>query len=388
MTDRTLTRRSFLTQTLALGALGALGACAGGKGSAPSATKSSTGGRGGTTAKTQGLLKAAGEGPGGGQLYVSHQRRVVFDEAWGTARGGNKYTPATLVPWASAVKPTTCVLVLQLLERGRLALDDRVAQHIKGFEVAGKQDVTIRHCLTHTAHLGGYGGPSGLGSFDETVGRIVAAPRGMRGQAPPLGEQARYNPAGIWILAEVVRRIDGRRPFDQLVRQDVYEPCGMVDSWNGIPADRLAAYGDRVVLTGSPEEAAKPQPAGGGLGPIHDLGRFYEMLLNGGEIDGRRLLKPETVAEMTRVQAKSGLPWGFGVMINEPSRFGSTPPAGGERATGPLGMNFGGLASKRAFGHSGATGSFAFADPEHGLSYAAIGRIPATEAVYADLGLA
>jgi len=358
---------------------------------------------------------------GGGQLYVSRWGQPLLDYAWGKSWRGRDLTPDILVPWASAVKPSTCVTVLRRWEQGLLDLDDPVVKFIPEFAANGKEKVTIRHLLTHTAHLGGYPGPAYVGTWEDTVGRIAAAPRLAQmplllrkleaGETlppalppPPLGTTPGYNPAGLWILAEIVRRLDGR-PFSEIVRQEVYEPCGMEDSWNGIPRERFRAYGDRLQTPSVVDEdaAAKCQPAGGGVGPSRELGRFYEMLLNRGQSDGRRILTPQTVEAMTARHTTEGVRWGLGTMLNFPlpgqaaemwAKYGGEPAAAlNERfdlAEFANRVRFGLHASPRTFGHGGAYGNLGFADPEHGVVVSLIcgyfGAQIAT-AVYEDLGL-
>src|SRR5262249_37946222 len=130
-------------------------------------------------------------------------------------------------------------------------------------------------------------------------------------------------------------------------------------------------------------------------GPMHDLARFYQMLLNGGELDGTRVLTQSSVAELIRPQRvgmfdhtfKHAMDWGLGFILNTP-----------RDPTMPYG--FGDHASPRAFGHSGAESSCAFADPAHQLvvSWVCNGmpgdaahqarQRAINTAIYEDLGLA
>ena len=123
------------------------------------------------------------------------------------------------------------------------------------------------------------------------------------------GRKAGYHVAtSSYILAELVRRLDGR-PYPQYVREAIFEPIGMNDSWIGMPPERYRAYGDRIGLLhdtsgaepvadhfwDTEEGAALCRPAGNGRGPIRELGRLYQMLLNKGEWEGSRILSPQTV---------------------------------------------------------------------------------------------
>jgi CubicO group peptidase (beta-lactamase class C family) len=163
-------------------------------------------------------------------------------------------------------------------------------------------------------------------------------------------------------------------PFDRLIRQELYVPCGMGDCFNGMTDEELQEYTSRI-----PAAAARTKPdlhwanpAGGTLGPTWQLGRFYEMILLGkGTLNGRQILQPQTVADMTSLQAGQGLwHWGLGFNLNYAwGRYGSE-------------------ASTKTFGHNGASGMIAFADPQVGIVIAMIGlRMTFIDRIYRDLGL-
>src|SRR5439155_4970665 len=167
-------------------------------------------------------------------------------------------------------------------ERGNLELDDRVVDHLPEFGVHGKDAITVRHLLTHTAGIRGGDAITsqapGTGYWDEIVAGICAVEPEAR-WVP--GARAGYHlGAGMTLLAEIVRRRDGRR-FEQYVRDEVFEPLGMPDCWVGMPPERAHAYGDRLgtmhsTATGTaiplerfeePATLAQCVPAGGGRGP-------------------------------------------------------------------------------------------------------------------------
>src|SRR5436190_219881 len=87
----------------------------------------------------------------GAQLFVSRHGQPVADLAFGQSRPGVAMSADSLMIWMSCSKPVTAVAVAQQWERGRLKLDDRIADHIPEFGRNGKEAVTIRHVLTHTA---------------------------------------------------------------------------------------------------------------------------------------------------------------------------------------------------------------------------------------------
>jgi CubicO group peptidase (beta-lactamase class C family) len=321
----------------------------------------------------------------GGQIYVSLGGESVADLAFGEVRPGEPMRTDHLPLWLSMTKPVAAVAVAQLWEAGQLALDDTVARHLPEFAVRGKERITLRHLLTHTAGLRllDSGWPK-LG-WDEIVARVCAMRPEPRWEP---GKKAGYHRSSTWfLLGELVRRLSGLS-FERYVRLRIFEPLGMDDCWIGMPAERFAEYGERLaptfdVTTSPPADfgwsdephLTRCSPGENGCGPVRQLARLYECLLAGGSLDGARLLSPQTVEAltarhrvgMTDKTFRRPLDWGLGFVVNsrylsrDPSRPGSDEPV-------PYG--YGPHASVRAYGHSGYRTTAAFADPEHGLTVA------------------
>ncbi|HEX7165794.1 MAG TPA: serine hydrolase domain-containing protein [Acidimicrobiales bacterium] len=345
----------------------------------------------------------------GAQLEVSVGGERVASIAIGEARPGVAMTTDTLVPWFSCTKAVTAAAVAQQWERGAIGLDDAVAEHVPEFAANGKEGVTVRHVLTHT---GGFR-HAGQGLWREgweTAVAAVCAAQLEEGWVP--GERAGYHDvSGFLVLGEVVRRVTGR-PFDAYVAEEILEPLDMADSWLALTPERFAAYGSRMgvmydtkakasprVLPGYEDGSAflHPHPSGSGVGPMRDLARFYEMLLGGGELDGQRVLSPQTVEAMTArhrtslVDETFGtiIDWGLGLLVNSFHYRDRATPYG-----------FGRHASRRAAGHGGRQSSLAFFDPEHAVAVAVCCNgmpgepgnhrrtQPILNAIYEDLGLA
>jgi CubicO group peptidase (beta-lactamase class C family) len=339
----------------------------------------------------------------GAQVHVSLGGRAVSSFGAGEARVSVPMTPESLIAWFSMTKPTVAVAVAQQWERGALELDDRVAEHIPEFAQAGKDAITLRHLLTHTAGIRGADVFNSEAPGDAYWDEIIEAICGVEPEADWVpGERAGYHlTAGMTLLAEVVRRVDGRR-FEHYVRDEIFAPLGMDDCWVGMPFEASSGYGDRIgtmhhTATGTalPLDAldaaaflARCIPGGGGRGPMAQLARFYEMLLGRGTLDGVRVLSPQSVEAIT-ARHRVGLydetfhaecDWGLGLAVDA--------------------YGFGRHCSRRAFGHGGALSSVAVADPEHGLvacvqtngmcgnddHYLRLSQI--LTALYVDLGLA
>ena len=341
----------------------------------------------------------------GAQLYVSSGGKVLANLAVGEARPGVVMTPDSLNLWLSSSKPVGAVSVAQLWERGLLELDDAVIKFIPEFGQKGKEGITIRHILTHTA---GFRAPPRAedAAWGQIIGELCAA-RQEPGWVP--GKKAGYHPASSWyILGEIVRRLDGR-DYSRYVREMIFEPLGMKDSWVGMSVDTFRGYGDCIAImqdtTKSPPVALDVEgiatscrPGSGGWGPVRELGAFYEMLMNRGRISGlvesaladgtsagqlavRLGMVPSAKADPTKageqiaiisaqgVEAitarhragmmdltfKTSIDWGLGFLLNS------------TEAREDLPYGYGLTASPRTFGHGGSQSSGGLCDPETGL---------------------
>lgn len=338
----------------------------------------------------------------GAQLCVSRHGEVLIDEAFGSAREGVLMQRNSIVLWFSAGKPLTAVAIGQLVERGLLHWDTRVAEIIPEFAQNGKAPVTVRHLLTHTAGLRNLD-IGGASHIDQRLAWICAQPL-EPGWIP--GERAGYHIKGSWhLLGEVAQRRGGER-IEQYLRQQLFFPLGMSATSLALTENEVTALGDRLAFvydtsngTARPKEGWNSlggftacRPGGSARGPVRELARFYEALLNAGET----VLRPETVKLMTSRQRigmfdetfQFKMDWGLGFIINS-NRDGFQMP-----------YSFGRHASPETFGHSGNQASCAFADPRHKLAVAwACNGLPGerkhqqrqraiNNAIYEDLGLA
>ena len=345
----------------------------------------------------------------GAQVAIWRHGRMIGEFAVGEASPGKPLRNDHLLPWLSSSKPVAALAIAQLVEQGRMRLDDPVSGHLPEFGVGGKEAITLRHLLTHTAGFRAADQiPPNL-PRDEMLARINATPL-EAGWIP--GEKAGYQLFSSWcVLGELLRRLTGLT-FDRLARERVFAPLGIEDAWIGMTPDELEANRDRLAFLwntfqGEPrpfeetdDDVLISSPGRSGRGPVHELVKSYNALL--GTLDGTALNYASIVGSAT-LRAFTGrqrvgmydhtfrrvMDWGFGFIPNPAGRDGEAVPYG-----------YGPHASADAFGHGGAQSSCAFADPAHALAVAWIcnGRPgeprhqrrawAINAAIYEDLGLA
>jgi CubicO group peptidase (beta-lactamase class C family) len=337
----------------------------------------------------------------GAVALVLKDGRTIYERAvgWSDREAGRRMTPDTIFRIASQTKAITSVAILSLMEEGRLGLADPVSRFIPAFErttvsvrngatvdtVPARRPITLRDLLTHTAGISygtqpdvaslyeakGLGPAAGLGWYTADKDEAICTTMERLASLPFVAQ-----PGEAWVygyntdvLGCVVERASGM-PLDEFVRTRITEPLGMRDTRFFLPPDqraRLAAVyasgGDgRAVRApegargqGAYVDGPRRSFAGGAglLSTVRDYARFLEMIRNGGELGGVRILASRTVQLMTTNQvgslhSASGLGWGLGFETTD--RFGAN-----------------GLDSAGAFGWGGAYGTVYRVDPEGGL---------------------
>lgn len=300
---------------------------------------------------------------------------------WYEARGAKDYPARTPMPkdaifnMMSSTKVVTTVAVLQLMEQGRLSIDDRVSRFIPTFAnarvavapdgwqqaaqdpaqrqaiatqvriVPAEREITIKDLLTHTAGLSAaYGlgmGPGSLvnpnvaGSREMTLAQRIPQLGGLALDFQP-GSRFGYSPLdGMDTLLHIVELVSGQ-DADTYLRRHVFEPLDMVDTYFSVPPEKQARVltlygaGDGVFTEHEPLLGTGPtryfSGGAGLLSTVHDFTNFHLMLLNRGTFDRRRVLSAETVTLMTTNHVgtmyaewvpflSSGMGFGLGVGI-------------------------------------------------------------------------
>jgi CubicO group peptidase (beta-lactamase class C family) len=270
-----------------------------------------------------------------------------------------------------------------LVERGALHPAATVASYWPEFGAAGKDAITVAQLLSHQAGL-----PLVEGDF--TLDEVLAwdpMVQALAKQTPiwPPGTAHGYHMRTFgWLVGELIRRVDGRTA-GAFLREEVADPRGL-DFWIGLP-EEIEPRVARLVMPKNDMGAllkkhvpdwlltkvfsnpgdligyndmwntramhAAELPSSNGIGDARSLAKLYASCI--GDVDGARTLQAETVAAATVEQA-----CGEDTVLMTPSCFG---------LGFMLGKSFGAANPKTAFGHAGAGGSLAFADPETGVSF-------------------
>jgi CubicO group peptidase (beta-lactamase class C family) len=311
--------------------------------------------------KTTQLLRdgiAAGQHIGV-QMCISRNGKLLADLAIGESRPGIPLTDQTLMLWMSAGKPITAAAIAQLWERSKLSLDDPVAHFIPEFAQHGKDRITLRHCLTHTA---GFRGPLNNftnGTWEQIIARICA----MRPEPSwPPGEKAGYHVATSWfILGEIIQRV-ARQNYSDYLHENIFQPLGMTDTHIGMSAEQYATYGNRLaqiptteaskinfdIPANTPDAAIIPRPGANLRCPANQFIKFYQAL-SAFSVQRSAFLSSPSIEAITAPHRiymhdhtfNANIDWSLGFLINTVPYSPSTP------------YLYGPHASHHTFGHSG-----------------------------------
>ena len=267
-----------------------------------------------------------GDVPGVVALVIDRDK-VLYHEAFGKQNAAKNVPMAkdTIFRIASMTKAVTSVGVMQLVEQGKLGLDDEVSKYLprlkspqvfsKVDEQAGsyltqpaKRPITIRQLLTHTSGIGYSWSDRGLAIAQKKTGAINDSELPLVNEP---GAQWTYG-AGTRVLGELIEKITGER-IDAYLEKHIAGPLGMRDTTYTVPAEkypRVVTVHQKANNAITETQNPTPIPAtirgdGGLFSTASDYSRFVQMILNRGQLGGVRILKESTVAEMAKNQTGS-----------------------------------------------------------------------------------
>jgi len=312
----------------------------------------------------------------GAVTLVARRGCTVHLEAVGCAdaAGTKPMREDSLFAIASMTKPITAAAVMILQDEGKLSVDDAASKYVPELknvvladEASGgkrlpSREITIRDLMTHTS--GVVGQQRCEATLEATVEAIAARPLGFEP-----GSRWQYSP-GLNVCGRIVEVVSGK-PYDEFLREWIFAPLGMVDTTFRPTADQEERIVE-ICRPGTDKQSLEPathwlvddrferapNPSGGLFSTAADLARFYQMILAGGELDGRRIVSAEAVAEMTRVQTGELVPgftpgngWGLGwCVVRQPQEVTA-------------------MLSPGTFGHGGAFGTQGWVDPRRQMIF-------------------
>ena len=294
----------------------------------------------------------------GAVLLIGQQDRILYEKAYGNRAlvpQQEAMTLDTIFDCASLTKVvSTSVSMMKLVEQGKVRLNDKVTAYLPKFQ-NGKSDITVRLLLTHFSGLRpdldlkpvwkGYE----TGIQKAFIDKPIAAP----------GERFIYSDINYILLGEIVRVVSGK-PLPEFARQNIYEPLGMKETMYQPPLElrnRIAPTehypGDAGPLRGIVHDETTKFMGGiaghaGLFSTARDLSKFAQMLLNGGVLDGKRVLSPLTVRKFTEPATPADQPILRGL---------------GPDIDSPFSANRGEFFPIGSFGHTGFTGTSMWMDP-------------------------
>lgn len=319
------------------------------------------------------LLKkwTAGDKPPipGGAILVGRKGKIIEPKFFGRQGPEANAKPIRrdgMFLLASISKPVTYLGAMILVERGLLNLSDPVTRYIPDFAANHKEDTLVQHLFTHTSGM-----PDMVENNVELRRKHAPLKEFIKGAiyAKPLfeaGTNLSYQSMGTLTVAEIIQRLSGMKIRDFL-KKEIFDPLEM-------KATALGSRGlerDQLIRVETPAYQAKSDygwngkywqelgaPWGGMFSAPEDFAKICQLLLGGGKLGNVRLLSPATVEAMTtnRLNDQPELPepirranpWGLGWRLNHRGTKGS----------------WGDLLGPKTFGHTGATGTLCWIDPD------------------------
>ncbi len=301
-------------------------------------------------------------------LLVARKGKVVLHEALGLRNKEHKLPMEkdTMFRMASNTKPVVATAISMLVEEGKLGYNDNVRKYISSFDNYRSGFIKIRHLLTHTSGFrirSLFVNPLMEKSEqhpDAPNLQLEVARFGEVGAEEIPGMTYSYSNPGFNTLGALIEIASGQE-LEVFLKEKIYKPLGMVDSYNHEVAEKLDGKLHRMAVVyakgkegwtirwkpGDPPNFPFVRASGGMISTAWDYAIFCQMFLNKGIYDGKRILKPETIELMTSQQTASI----YSAM---------------EREQRDSFYGYGWYVSRDGvFSHSGSDGTFTWVDPNH-----------------------
>jgi len=303
-------------------------------------------------------------------LLVARDGKVVLHEAlgWRDKARGIPMEKTTMFRMASNTKPVVATGIGILADRKQLAYDDLVRAYVPSFDNYRAGFIQIHHLLTHTSgfRIETLFLPPEKGAPKNAVRTLQSevARFGTVGAEVLPGTSFSYSNPGFNTLGALIE-IRGGKPLEVFLRDEIYQPLGMVDSYHMETADKLDGKLDRMSVVyyqkkngewvpgwtpGDPPQVPFVRASGGMISTAWDYAIFLQMFLNGGSYGGRRFLEQKTVERMTAPLTRRDL---------------------GDRVAGYAeGQAYGygwSVAPDGVYSHGGSDGTMAWVDPKRNL---------------------
>src|SRR5258706_777288 len=332
----------------------------------------------------EGLLPSA-------QIAIARNGRIAGMRSFGRVRKGPRVDEAddqTLYCVFSSTKAITSAAAWLLIQEGKVDVRRSVSELVPEFRENGKQDVLIEQLFTHTA--GFPQAPFVPADFLDSAKRRQRFQAWRLNWAP--GSKFEYHPSSsMYVIADIIERLGGE-PYGEFVRRRIAQPLGLEDLWVGLPPPLHGPLADCVhvgeALTeedyrklgvpvppvtevtedaitsfNRPEVRTAGIPGGGGTMTAAELALFYQALLDGGKsLAGRENWQPETLDSAREIRSGDLRDLLFKKRANR--ALGLIIAGDADRTY----RGFGHTNSELAFGHGGAGGQIAWADPNTGIS--------------------
>jgi uncharacterized protein YbbC (DUF1343 family)/CubicO group peptidase (beta-lactamase class C family) len=304
----------------------------------------------------------AGKCPGA-VVLIGHDGKVKYRRAFGNRSvvpQKTAMTADTIFDLASLTKViATTTAVMQLVDQGKIRLEDRVSEYWPEFKANGKEDITVRELMTHFSGLRGDLTLEPEWSGYDTALKLIVAEKPI---APP-GTRFIYSDINFETLGELVHRLTGQM-LDAYCEEHIFKPLGMKDTrfkplqYPGTDRERIAPTQYQHGTTGKMLWGEVHDPTSYDMGGVaghaglfstaDDLSIFAQMILNGGTLNGVRILSTAAVKKMS----------------SPATPYGKTAVRGlGWDIDSPYSSNRGELFPVGSFGHSGFTGTSIWIDP-------------------------